>query len=48
MNSRVALDRVWVAVDAGRARLWVVLEEGVTECVALFSSTDVRVEGVGG
>lgn len=49
LNSRVALDRVGVAVDGGRARLcYVALEEGVAVSVAVFSGTNVSVERVGG
>ena len=49
LNSRVALDRVGVAVDAGGARLCcAALEEGVAVGVGVFSGTDVSVEGVGG
>jgi len=48
-NSRVALDRVGVAVDAGAARLYpAALEEGIAVGVGLFSGTDVSVERVGG
>lgn len=49
LNSRVALDRVGVAVAAGRARLChATLEEDVAVGVGLFSGTDVSVERVGG
>lgn len=49
LNSRVALDRVGVAVDAGGARLChAALEEGVAVGVGLFGGTDVSVERVGG
>lgn len=49
LNSRVALDRVWVAVDAGGFWLChVALEEGVAVGVSMFSGTDVGVEWIGG
>jgi len=49
LNSRVALNRVGVAVDAGGARLChVALEESVAVGVAVLSGPDVSVEGVGG
>lgn len=48
-DSRVALDRVWVAVDAGGLGLRAVaLEEYVAVGVAVLGGTDVGVEGVGG
>ncbi len=48
-HSRVALDRVGVAADGGRAWLcYVALEEGVAVSVGVFSGTDVWVERVGG
>lgn len=49
MDSRVALHRVGVAVDARGARLCpVALEAGVAVGVGLFGGTDVSVERVGG
>lgn len=48
-DSRVALDRVWVAVDAGGLGLRAVaLEERVAVGVAVLGGPDVGVEGVGG
>lgn len=48
-NSRVALDRVGVAVDTGGGWLcYVALEEGVAVGVGVFSGTDVGVEWVCG
>lgn len=48
-DSRVALDRVWVAVDAGGLGLRAVaLEECVAVGVGVLGGADVGVEGVGG
>lgn len=49
INSRVALDRVFVAVDGGGfGRGHVALEEGVAVGVGVLGGADVGVEGVGG
>lgn len=46
---RVALDRVFIAVDGGGFCLChVALEEGVAVGVGVLSGADVSVEGVGG
>lgn len=48
-DSRVALDRVWVAGDAGGLGLRAAaLEECVAVGVAVLGGPDVGVEGVGG
>lgn len=47
VDSRVALDGVGAAVDAGGALLCaVVLEKGIAVGVGIFSSTDVGVEWI--
>lgn len=49
LYSRVALDRVGVAIGAGGALLChAALEEGVAVSVGMFSSTDVGVEWICG
>lgn len=48
LNSRVALDRVGVAADAGGALCHAVLEEGIAVSVGVFSGTDVGVEWICG